>query len=73
MSMVDILKTFIKAERTGNWLLHLKSVQEMLPSFASLNRKMYAKSARLYLQQMVHLEDEHPEVDTQFNDGLHVG
>ena len=35
MEMIDILKTFIKAERTGNWKLHLRSVKKMLPFLAA--------------------------------------
>lgn len=35
MDMVDILRQFIKAERAGDWLFHLKAVQNMLPSFAA--------------------------------------
>jgi len=35
MEMVDILHLFIKAERTGDWMLHLKSIQQMLPFFAA--------------------------------------
>ena len=27
MGMIDILKGFIKAERTGDWLLHLKMLK----------------------------------------------
>ena len=33
MDMVDILREFIKAERTGNWDLHLHTVREMPPYF----------------------------------------
>ena len=35
MSMIDILRKrkFIRAERTGNWELHLQSTQAMLPYF----------------------------------------
>ena len=36
MEMVAILKQFIKAERTGNWFLHLHSVNEMLPYLADI-------------------------------------
>jgi len=45
MEMVDILHLFIKAERTGDWMLHLKSLQEMLPFFAASGHNLYAKSA----------------------------
>ncbi len=48
MEMVDILRLFIKAERTGNWMLHLKSLQEMLPFFTASGHNLYAKSAYIY-------------------------
>ena len=35
MNMVDTLRTFIKAEPTGNWNLHLQTVSEMLLYFAA--------------------------------------
>ena len=43
---------FIRAERTGNWKFHLHCVQEMIPHFHAAGHLPYAKSARLYLQQM---------------------
>lgn len=72
MEMVDILRLFIKAERCGDWMLHLKSVQEMLPFFAASGHNLYAKSAYIYLQQMINLADSHPEVFTFFISGYHV-
>jgi len=35
MSMTDILHKFIRAECTGNWKLHLQSIQAMLPYMAA--------------------------------------
>ena len=52
MKMIDILRMFIKAERTGNWNLHLHAVYDMLPYFAAAGHNMYAKSAYIYLQLM---------------------
>jgi len=49
---VLLMLNFIKAERTGNWKLHLHCVQEMIPHFHAAGHLPYAKSARLYLQQM---------------------
>ena len=43
---------FIRAERTGNWKLHLHCVQQMIPHFHAAGHLPYAKSARLYFQQM---------------------
>ena len=33
INFVAIVGIFIRAERTGNWMLHLKATQEMLPFF----------------------------------------
>ena len=73
MEMIDILKKFIKAERLGNWDLHMEATREMLPYFASTGHNLYLKSAMLYLQKMSLLKDEHPNVYQQFQDGHHVG
>lgn len=55
-TMVEIMKQFIEAERTGNWNLHLKSMQQMLPYFHASGQSLYAKSSHLYLQEMYALE-----------------
>ena len=62
MRMVDLLRQFLKAERTGNWHLHLKSLQEMLPYFAAAGHNLYTKSVHIYLQQMLQLQAQHPDV-----------
>ncbi len=72
MKMVDILRKFIKGERTGNWKMHLQAVYEMLPYFAAAGHNQYAKSAYVYLQTMQNLETSHPSVYKKFLDGLHV-
>ena len=72
MAMLDILRRFLKAERTGNWKLHLQSVKEMLPYFAAAGHNLYVKSAYMYLQQMGKLETDHPDVYRAFNKGYHV-
>ena len=33
--MLGILRKFVKAEITGNWMLHLQTVTDMLPRFAA--------------------------------------
>ena len=55
IEMVDILRLFIKADRTGDWMLHLKSLQKMLQFFAASGHNLYAKSAYIYVQQMLQL------------------
>ena len=72
MEMVDILRKYIRAERTGNWDLHLQALSEMLPYLAASGHNHYAKSILVYLQRMFKLEEKHPDVYLQFKVGLHV-
>ncbi|CAC5372589.1 unnamed protein product [Mytilus coruscus] len=41
--MTNILSKFLIAERTGNWDLHLNSIQKMLPFFVAAGHNLYAK------------------------------
>ena len=72
MCTIDILKRFLKAERTGNWLLHLSFVHEMLPYLAAAGHNSYKKSAYLYLQLMNQLEKTNEKVFNSFKEGHHV-
>ena len=58
---VSIIRLFIRAERTGNWWLHVHSVKQMLPYFHAAGHLAYAKSAHLYIQQMMELHNVMPE------------
>ncbi len=69
LEMVAILRRSIKAERTGNFELHLQCVKDMLPYFAASGHNNYLKSARLYLQQMLELRVTHPDVFQRFMKG----
>ena len=63
---------FLAAELTCNWKLHLASVVEMLNLFAATGHNNYARSARLYVQTMLQLEETHPTVHEMFDrHGLH--
>ena len=72
MDMVDVMKKYIRAERTGNWKLHLEATLDMLPYFAAAGHNSYLKSSLLHLQQMAELESDNPEVYHHFMNGLHV-
>lgn len=52
------MKRFIRAERTGDWDLHLDSVKEMIPYFHAAGHLNYAKSAHLYYQDMITLHEK---------------
>ena len=66
MDMIAILQSFIRAERTGDWLMHLAVLRDMLPFLASSGHNHYTKSLHLYLQNMDCLEEKHPSVYEHF-------
>jgi len=72
LDMVQILLTFITAERTGNWDLHIDMLKTMLPYLAAAGHNNYTKSLHLQLQEMDQLPEAHPNVYEQFKRGLHV-
>ena len=72
LDLIDILKQQIRAERLGNWKLHIEVMFKMLPYFAACGHHNYSKSVWLYLQQMITLENENPSVFADFREGYHV-
>ena len=44
----------------------------MLPNFAAAGHNLYTKSAYLYLQTILSLEDDHPDVFRSYQNGHHV-
>ena len=72
MQMIDILKRYLKAERLGDWNLHLQATADMLPYFAASGHNNYLKSSYIYLQQMYELPNSHPSVHHNFSKGLFV-
>ena len=73
MEYVDIMRQFIRASRSGDWNLHLITLNKMLNLFAGTGHIHYAKSARLYLQRMLELPRTHPWMHQKLAvDGFHV-
>ena len=66
LNYINILQLFIRAERTGNWNLHLVSVGKMINLFAATAHINYAKSSRFYLQTMLDLQTAPPWVYENF-------
>ncbi|XP_046409257.1 uncharacterized protein LOC124174204 [Ischnura elegans] len=50
--MVSLMKQFLAAERMGDWESHLECIELMIPIFHAAGHFNYAKSARLYVQDM---------------------
>ena len=72
LDYMDTILLLIRAERLGDWEMHLTTRHEMLNLFASTGHFNYAKNAQFYLQQMLDLPKDHPEIYNSFNDhGYH--
>ncbi len=70
--MVSILLGFIRAEREGNWLLHLSTFASMLPWFAIYDHINYTRWGSVYLAYMHQLQVTHPDVYLEFMYGNFV-
>lgn len=56
--MVAVLKDLVRADREGDWKLHLQSVQSVLPLFAGCDRVNYFRWASLYLEDIRKLPED---------------
>ena len=73
LDYINTIKVFIRAERSGNWHLHLIAAGRMLNLFAATAHINYAKSARLYLQMMLELPSKYPDLYAKFvEEGYHT-
>ena len=72
LRMVDIMRAFLRSERTGDWHLQLQTLRDMLPYLAATGHHLYAKSLHIYIQRMAKLPDDNPKVWKSFDEGLNV-
>ena len=72
MDYIEIIKDFICCERLGMWDGHLNAVTALLNLFAATCHIHYAKSARLYVQEMRKLPSTHPWLHHTFVEGYHT-
>lgn len=72
MDMVEILLGFIRANRDGNWQLHLDSFAAMLPWMSIYDHTNYARWGPVHLAEMKCLPLTAPEVYEEFMAGHFV-
>ena len=71
IKMVHIMLNFIRAERIGDWELHLEAVTHMLPYVFAYDRTNYSRWISVYLIDMRNLKYTAPEVYQEFQSGNH--
>ena len=60
--LVRIAQEFLLAERLHDWHGHLHAVSKMIGIFATAGHGQYAKFGRMYLQEMLRLPEQYPQV-----------
>jgi len=58
IEMIGVLLMFTRAQRDGNWLLHLQAFKSMLPYFYWYNQTNYARWEVIYLNETNQLPQE---------------
>ena len=66
IELIEQLKNLIRADRKGNWLLHMHTVQELLHIFAAFNCTNYLRWCSIYLEYIRNLPETHPAINEAF-------
>ena len=69
MRMIIEMLLFIRAVRTGDWRLHLTSLQMFTKYFFAHDRTNYARMIPLYLAEMQMLPESDPDIFEEFLKG----
>ena len=69
LDMVEILFNLIYATRAGNWYLYVESVRSTLPWFFAYDRTNYSRYLTVHHQDLLSLEEDFPEIHTEFERG----
>ncbi|KAG0729627.1 hypothetical protein GWK47_029953 [Chionoecetes opilio] len=62
IDMVEILLGLIRADREGDWMLHLACVRRVIPWCFAMNKVNYARYLPVYYAQMTQLHETCPEL-----------
>jgi len=63
---------FVRGQRTGDWPLTLKSIEEICPWFFTFGKTNYARWTPVFLKDMGRLPQIHPTVHEAFMEGKFV-
>jgi hypothetical protein len=67
--MVELLLTFTRETRTGDWALHMKTTAETMPWFFAYNHTNYSRYMSIYLHEMQNLPSSHPKIHEYLSQG----
>ena len=72
LNLLTLLNNLIRADREGNWELHLQTVQDLLPLFAVMDATNYLRWCSIYLEDMRKLPSAAPEIHQRLMAGSFV-
>ena len=58
IEMILLLLEFIRAERDGDWELHLKVTTNMIPYFLAMDRLNYSRWLPVYIMDVTNLQEK---------------
>ena len=64
-----LVLTFVKALRTADFSLYVDSLTKLVPWFFCLDHINYARWVPIRIQDMVNLNEAHPNIAGEFNNG----
>ena len=67
--MIRTLRDFLRADRSGDFFLHIDSVKKLLPLFLIMDRTHYTRWCTIYLNDILGLEKNYPEIYKEFVSG----
>ena len=69
VDLVEILLGLLRADREGNWYLHLSCIRRMIPWCFAMDKINYARYLSVYYAQMTCLQEKSPELYDYFHRG----
>ena len=67
--LITLMHNLIRADRTGDWLLHVETVRNVQPIFHVMDRPNYARWCSIYLEDMIKLQETAPEAYREMCNG----
>ena len=69
IALVQLVKDLVRADRSGDWLLHVETVKKLQPIFHVFDRSNYDRWSSIYLQDIFLLPEVAPDLYEKFLEG----
>lgn len=66
--MINLVKDLIRADRTGNWELHISTDIKLQPLFHVFDRTNYARWSSVYIADIINLKNTNPQIYKAFTE-----